>query len=758
VRLDHGLVQSGRKKCWLYNGSWRFLSTFLLLSILAAAKSKRVHLDPSQTVMKTLRNRRPPNRSSVVRVGVDTGGTFTDFVFEGKGRLQIFKLASTPADPAQAIIAGLRRIAEVTNSELVNLEVVHGTTVGTNALLQRRGARAALVTTKGFEDVLAIGRQARPELYNLNAIKPAPLVPDNLRLGVRERITSSGEVLEALSRADVNALVQKVKRSRAESVAISLLFSFTNPVHEQQLATALEALNIPLSISHKILPEYREYERTSTVAINAYLQPLMGAYLNRLAEVPSRVSGSSSTGSQRPKAKDQRPLFDLRVMQSSGGSISASAAAEEPVRTILSGPAGGIVGALRAARAAGFPNIVTFDMGGTSTDVALCDRGALRMTSEANVAGLPVAVSVMDIHTVGAGGGSIARVDEGGSLRVGPESAGADPGPACYGRSLLPTVTDAHLVLGHFAGGGLLGGEFKLDETRAHKALAGLAMNMTGAAGRRVSVTEAAQGVLSVVNTNMERALRRISVERGYDPRGFVLLPFGGAGGLHAVDLARALRIPTIILPSAAGALSAIGVLAADVVKDQSRTVMLEVKPGIAAKLEKTFEAMESSTRTALRGEGFSEREQRHQRSLAARYKGQSFELEIKQTTGDTAAAFHRAHHARYGYAQKSNVVEIVAARLRSTGVVEKLKQSRLPAASQIAPTRSGYSEAVFSGQKVRAAVYNRDELGAGAQLRAPCIVTEYSSTTLIPKGAKARVDVFGNLIINLEGMFLQFS
>jgi N-methylhydantoinase A len=728
------------------------LSTFLLLSILAAAKSKQVHLDFSQTVMKTLRNRRPPNRSSVVRVGVDTGGTFTDFVFEVKGRLQIFKLASTPADPARAIIAGLRRIAKVTNSELVNLEVVHGTTVGTNALLQRRGARAALVTTKGFEDVLAIGRQARPELYNLNAIKPTPLVPDNLRLGVRERITSSGEVLEALSLVDINALVQKVKRSRAESVAISLLFSFTNPVHEQQLATALEALNIPLSISHKILPEYREYERTSTVAINAYLQPLMGAYLNRLSTSAGKL-GPLAANKQRPKAQDQRPSFSLRVMQSSGGSISASAAAAEPVRTILSGPAGGIVGALRAAQAAGFPNIVTFDMGGTSTDVALCDRGALRMTSEANVAGLPVAVSVMDIHTVGAGGGSIARVDEGGSLRVGPESAGADPGPACYGRSLLPTVTDAHLVLGHFAGSGLLGGEFKLDETRAHKALAGLAMNMTSAAGRRVSVTEAAQGVLSVVNTNMERALRRISVERGYDPRGFALLPFGGAGGLHAVDLARALRIPTIILPSAAGALSAIGVLAADVVKDQRRTVMLEVKPGIAAKLQKTFEAMEGSTRTALRGEGFSEREQRHQRSLAARYKGQSFELEIKQTTGDIAAAFHRAHHARYGYAQKSNVVEIVAARLRSAGVVEKLKQRRLPAASQIAPRRSGYSEAVFSGQKVRAAVYNRDELRAGAELRGPCIVTEYSSTTLIPKGAKARVDVYGNLIISLEGM-----
>ncbi len=685
----------------------------------------------------------------MVRVGVDTGGTFTDFVFEVKGQLQIFKLASTPADPAQAIIAGLRRIAEITNSELSNLEVVHGTTVGTNALLQRRGARTALVTTRGFEDVLAIGRQARPELYNLNAIKPPPLVPDKLRFGVRERITSSGEVLEELNDSDVKTLIQKMKRSRAESVAISLLFSFTNPVHEQRLAAALAALNLPLSISHKILPEYREYERTSTVAINAYLQPLMGTYLNRLSTSASE-SEPAALNNQRPRTKDIRPSFSLRVMQSSGGSISASAAAEEPVRTILSGPAGGIVGALRAARAAGFANIVTFDMGGTSTDVALCDRGALRMTNEANVAGLPVAVSVMDIHTVGAGGGSIARVDEGGSLRVGPESAGADPGPACYGRSLLPTVTDAHLVLGHFAGSGLLGGEFKLDEARAGEALAVLAGNMTGAAGRNVSIKEAAQGVLEVVNTNMERALRRISVERGYDPRSFALLPFGGAGGLHAVDLARALRIPTIILPSAAGALSAIGVLAADVVKDQSRTVMLEVKPGIAAKLEKTFSAMESATRAALHGEGFSDLDQRHQRSLAARYKGQSFELEIKQTIGDIARAFHRAHEVRYGYAQKTNVVEIVAARLRSTGVVTKLKQSRLRASSQgDGPPR--YREAFIAGQRVRAAVYDRDELQAGARLRGPCILTEYSSTTLIPKDAKASVDVYGNLIISLE-------
>src|SRR5829696_5551281 len=345
----------------------------------------------------------------LIRIGVDTGGTFTDFVFERDGRFQLFKLPSTPSDPSLAIRQGLERICAETGSKLDQIEVVHGTTVGTNALLQRRGARIALITTKGFEDVLAIGRQARPELYNLNALKPAPLVDDELRLGIRERVVASGEVIEPLNEDDLPRLVKKLKQSRVEAVAISLLFSFLHPEHEERIAASLADLDVPLSISNRILPEYREYERTSTVVINAYLQPLMGRYLKRLCG-------------------GDRPLRNLRVMQSSGGSISAEMAAVEPVRTILSGPSGGVVGALRAAQSAGMENIITFDMGGTSTDVALCDSGAIRTTNEAIVAGLPVAVSVMDIHTVGAGGGSIARVDEGGSLRVGPESAGADPG------------------------------------------------------------------------------------------------------------------------------------------------------------------------------------------------------------------------------------------------------------------------------------------------------------------------------------------
>jgi N-methylhydantoinase A len=673
--------------------------------------------------------KRNGEKSRRVRVGVDTGGTFTDFVFEAEGGLRVFKIASTPVDPSTAITEGLRRVSELTGARLRDIEVVHGTTVGTNALLERRGAKTALVTTAGFEDVLAIGRQARPALYDLNAVRPMPLVPEELRIGVRERVAASGEVLEELTERALQQLVSKLKRARVESIAVSLLFSFVHPEHERRIADALSTLNVPLSISHRILPEYREYERTSTVTINAYLQPLVGAYLNRL--------------------KAHAPY--LRVMQSSGGSISAEVAAAEPVRTILSGPAGGVVGALGVARSASAEKIITFDMGGTSTDVALCDARGMRMTNEASVAGLPVAVNMMDIHTVGAGGGSIARVDEGGSLRVGPESAGADPGPACYGRGTLPTVTDANLVLGRFGGANLLGGEFKLDEKRAHDALKELAREMSAQARRRVDITEAAHGVVRVVNTNMERALRVISVERGHDPREFALLPFGGAGGLHAAEMARALRIPRVIVPDAAGALSALGALSSDVVKDWSRTVMLEAVEDNYAKIERAFQEMEEEARAALRLEGFARARQRHERSLAVRYQGQSFELEIKLSSKrNIAEDFHDAHKARYGYAQVKNKVEIVSARLRSTGVVEKLRAKRTRSVTRkaniVAPQR--FAAVHFAEGETRTAVYVREKLNPGERLRTPCVVTEYSATTLVPPGARAVLDEQGNLII----------
>jgi len=680
-----------------------------------------------------------------VRVGVDTGGTFTDFIYAAQGdddgRTGMFKLASTPADSSRAITEGLRRIAAKLKTPLRELEIVHGTTVGTNALLERRGARAALVTTAGFEDVLAIGRQARPALYDLDAARPEAIIPRALRFGIRERVAATGEVLEALDEGALAALVERLRRARVESVAVCLLFSFVRPEHERTVTRALETLGVPLSVSHEILPEYREFERTSTVAINAYLQPLMGAYLKRLSA---------------PR---------LRVMQSSGGSISAVRAAREPVRTILSGPAGGVVGALRAARDAGSADIITFDMGGTSTDVALCNGGQLQTTNEATVAALPVAVPVLDIHTVGAGGGSIARVDAGGSLRVGPESAGASPGPAAYGRGTLPTVTDANLVLGRFGGASLLGGDFELDARRAHDALEQLAREMRAARGVRASraaattAHEAALGVVRVVNAGMERALRVVSVERGFDSRSFALVSFGGAGGLHAVALAESLRIPRVIVPRSPGALSALGALSSDVVMDASRTVMLDASGARATReLERAFQTMERTARAALRREGFADGRQRHARSVAARYKGQSFELEIGwQPKRSLVAAFRRAHLARYGYApeeEAGNAVEIVSARLRSRGLVEQLRRERIArsannSAAFAAPERSAL--VYFTNRPARAAVYAREELKAGARLRVPCIVTEYSSTTLVPAGVRAaRTDEHGNLIIEL--------
>jgi N-methylhydantoinase A len=672
----------------------------------------------------------------VVRVGVDTGGTFTDFVFRRGGSLAVFKLASTPADPSVAITEGLRRVARETGARAREIEVVHGTTVGTNALLERKGARVALVTTAGFEDVLEIGRQARPRLYDLDAQKPDALVPRALRFGVRERVAATGEVLERLEEDGLRELIEKLRRARVEAVAVSLLFSFVRPGHEARIARALRAaLGVPLSVSHLILPEYREFERASTVAVNAYLQPLMGRYLGRLARRARR----------------------LRVMQSSGGSTSARAAAAEPVRTILSGPAGGVVGALGAARSAGFDDIITFDMGGTSTDVALCAAGRLRTTNEAAVSGLPVAVPVLDIHTVGAGGGSIARVDAGGSLRVGPESAGADPGPAAYGRGTRPTVTDANLLLGRFGGAQLLGGDFKLDEARARAALEGLARELTKAGGRRVGATEAALGVVRVVNAGMERALRVVSVERGFDTRAFALVSFGGAGGLHACALAAALRIPRVVVPGRPGALSALGALQSDVVRDASRTVMLDasdVAGGALGRLERAFREMEREARARLRREGFREAQQRHARSVAARYRGQSFELEIGLgKLSGIAAAFHRAHLARYGYEQRGAAVEIVSARLRSAGLVEKIAAGRPAARTSARGTHAPHAtaEVHFAARPTRAAVYEREELPAGARLRSPCVVTEYSSTTLVPEGASARVDERGNLIVELR-------
>lgn len=682
---------------------------------------------------------------SRLRIGVDTGGTFTDFIVAFKNRQLSFKVPSTPVAPAQAILTGLDQALELLNQELgdfseAEVEIVHGTTVATNALLERKGARTALVATAGFEDVIEIGRQARPDLYNLSVERPAPLVPADLRFGVKERVSAEANIIEPLTVRELAALVKKLKRAEVESVAISLLFSFSNPDHEKRIAEALEPLGIPVSISHKILPEYREFERTSTVVMNAYLAPRVSDYLGELTNGLLRKLG---------REKETQ----LRIMQSSGGSISAEIASREPVRTILSGPAGGVVAAMRIAELAELGDIVTFDMGGTSTDVALC-KGEARTTNEAQIIGLPVAVPVLDIHTVGAGGGSIAYVDEGGALRVGPESAGADPGPACYGFGTRPTVTDANLVLGRFAGGGLLAGEMALDEFRAAVVLDRLAEDMSRASSKLVTREQAALGVVRIANANMEQALRLVSVERGHDPRLFSLVSFGGAGGLHAAALASALRIPRVLIPSFPGAFSALGVLLADVIKDYSRTLMLTIESNDKAKLfrriEREFAAMEKQAKTDLRAEGFSPDQIKLVRLLAMRYRGQSFELEV-DADADAITRFHQTHRERYGHADERKSVEIVSIRLRAIGITEKPTRRQEKAFRRYKAKPDRETQVWLGDKRRKTAVFDRENLLPGAKISAPAIVVEYGSTTLIPPGWQATVDGWQNLILETQ-------
>src|ERR1700676_5097261 len=499
-------------------------------------------------------------------IAIDTGGTFTDCVWVEDGGLKTLKVCSTPDDPSRSIAEALRKIGEAgrkpgdaarTNRAGTALTLLHGTTVGTNALLQRKGARVALITTAGFEDVIEIGRQARPRLYDFFFDRVAPLVPRELRFGVKERTDAEGRILERPSDAELTRLVEAVRLAEPDAIAISLLFSFANSENEAAVAAAMAELGKPLSVSHRILPEFREYERTSTVVVNAYLQPLMQSYMERLAE-RGRIAGDAR-------------IFVARifVMQSGGGITALESAAREPVRTVLSGPAGGLVGAAAVAGRSGFRKILSFDMGGTSTDVAAV-QGQVRAAGQSEVAGLPVGVPMLEIHTVGAGGGSLARFDAGGALRVGPESAGADPGPICYGRGTEPTVTDANLLMGRLRPDRFLGGEFTLDVERARR----ITLEWLKKQGSRLSLEQFCAGVVRVVNANMERALRVVSIERGYDPREFALVAFGGAGGLHACELAEAMAIPTVVIPARPGALSAFGILVSDVVKDYSRTLL----------------------------------------------------------------------------------------------------------------------------------------------------------------------------------------
>ena len=698
----------------------------------------------------------PPRDTAGTVVGIDTGGTFTDFLLVRGGRLTVHKVLSTPGDPSRAILQGL---AELDMDDADSTVFVHGSTVATNALLERKGAVTALIATEGLEDVLELGRQARPRLYDLTQQLPPPLVPRRLRFGVRERVAADGSVLLALTRQEALDVAEEVGRSGAQAVCVSLLFSFLAPAHEELLHDALAALDPPLflSISSRVLPQYREYERTSTVAVNAYVGPLMSSYLQRLEEA---LGGGGVAGSRKGRGRSTG-ASRVRVMQSSGGSISARAAADQPVRTILSGPAGGVVGAYAVASEAGYPDIITLDMGGTSTDVAVCP-GRVQETDGAMVGGVPVAVPMIDIHTVGAGGGSIARVDAGGALLVGPESAGADPGPACYGRGQEATVTDANLLLGRMAPGHFLGGRMVLDPERALGALELLASAMGGREAG-VSAEQAAVGVVRVVNAAMERALRTISLERGFDPRQFTLVAFGGAGPQHACELAQELHIPRVLVPRFPGALSAYGVAIADLVKDYSRTVMLGPEALTRQALADAFVELEARGRRDLRDEGVPARGMELRRLLDMRYVGQSYELTVewpgargkrqeargKGVVEEAVRRFHQAHQQRFGHSDQGQPVEVVNVRLKAVARMERPQ----PVATKRGRRKAeplDRREVFFGGERRETAFYLRPELAVGQRVPGPAVLLQEDATTVIPPGWTARVDAWGNLVVEL--------
>jgi len=679
------------------------------------------------------------------RLGVDTGGTFTDFVhLDADGRLHIHKQLSTPADPSRAILSGIDTMAVAANTA-----IVHGSTVATNALLERRGARTALITTAGFRDLLAIGRQNRPDLYALVPQKPPPLVPRAWRFTVAERVTAAGEPLQPLQEDSLAPLIERLREEQIESTAVCLLFSFLYPHHERRIAAALRRAlpDLHISLSVDILPEYREYERTATTVINAYVAPLMDRYLRRLQQ-----------------QVQPRPLA---VMQSNGGIISAATAGAEAARTALSGPAGGVVGAHHIAAQAGFPEIITFDMGGTSTDVALCP-GRLPTTARGEIADLPLRLPIIDIHTVGAGGGSLAAIDAGGALHVGPQSAGADPGPACYGRTTasrtLPadgraTVTDANLLLGRLDADHFLGGEMRLDEAAARTALTALAQKM-GAPDPET----AAWGVIQLANANMERAVRKISVERGHDPRRFTLVPFGGAGPLHACDLAQQLGIPRVLIPAIPGVLSALGMLVAAPTRDYSQTVMLTLTSagGELAPLHAALDTLRGRAVTEMSAEGYDAAALTMRASLDMRYHGQSHELTVPyaaETAAELRQRFHDAHHLRYGYAQQEAALELVNARISAAAPLPSPPLTRAgtgraapaPPAGTTAHARIGEKQAWFDRRPQTTPLLERDKLLPNQPFAGPAIVLQYDTTIVIPPDWTATVDPAYNLILTRE-------
>ncbi|MFQ5381362.1 MAG: hydantoinase/oxoprolinase family protein [Dehalococcoidia bacterium] len=642
-------------------------------------------------------------------VGVDVGGTFTDFVAFTADGVRTWKRPSTPAGPEIAVLEGLGGARAS--------PAVHGSTVATNALLERRGPRTALITTEGFRDVLVIRRQTRPQLYALEPRRPPHVVARDDVITVRERLDAEGREVIPLEE-ELGGIVAAARASGAGAFAVSLLYSFLNPEPERRLVAALREAGLDASASHEVNPEYREYERASTTAINAFLRPGMRRYVSALA----------------------REIASLRLLHSAGGLTSPELSAELPVTMVLSGPAGGVLGAVAVAKQAGYERAVTFDMGGTSTDVSLAD-GAPRFRSASEIDGLAINVPMVDVVTIGAGGGSLARLDEGGALVVGPESAGADPGPACYGRGTRPAVSDADLVLGRLRIEQLLAGTLRLDVARAREALAPLG----------ATPEEAAAAVDAVVDGNMARAVRRVSLERGFDPSGFTLVAFGGAGPLHACSVAEATGIRRVLVPRYPGVLSALGMVCAPEAVEVSRGALLRLdggtgNPGEAlAGLAREL-AAEASARFRAAAGGKPERLSWH---ADARYAGQAHELRVdvpETTPAAIASAFEEAHECRFGYRTPGVPVELVTLRARGTGPDRPVPVPPAPGGSPVPPSPVRIVDG--AGREVPAGLYRRASLRAGEVFAGPAAVIQDDATTFVPPGWWAEVDGFLNLIL----------
>ena len=677
------------------------------------------------------------------RVGVDSGGTFTDICLfdEATGNVEVWKVPSTPDDPSRGIAEGVEQgMRQVAQPVAAIVYFGHGTTVATNALIQHRGVKTGLITTDGFRDLLEIGRQKRPDLYDIQADKPPVLVPRDLRLEVPERVLYTGEVATPLDEDAVRAAARKLKAAGVKAVAVSFLYGFLNTDHERRALTILreELPGVFLSAGHEIAPEFREFERLSTVVLNAYLGPVMASYINRLS----------------PRLKALGMAATPHLTQSNGGVIGFAAAAGMPVRTVLSGPSTGVVGAQAIGRLAGFEDLITFDMGGTSTDVALLQAGQCKLASEATVHGYPIKAPMLDIHTVGAGGGSIAFIDAGGLLKVGPRSCGADPGPVCYDRgNSEPATTDANVVLGILNPRHLLGGRMAIRRDLAVQAVGRLAEKLG------LGIEETAQGILSVVTANMARAIRVISVQRGYDPRDYTLMAFGGAGPLHAARLARELDIKRVLVPANPGILCAMGLLLTDLRADFAATRLLPADETAIAAVAEGFATLAERAAQWFVHEAIAAADRRLARTVDMRYAGQNYELAIPVPEGPVTAAamrvlterFAEAHHQRYGFATDEDPVQVVTLRVEATGIVSKARLNAHPEAGPDAATALVEHRSVWLAEangRLDTPIYARDKLRPGNRFEGPAIVEQMDATTLVPPGWTARVDKWLNLIL----------